>query len=96
MEQPALIEDPAAETVDMVYEALLRLHVEAAAGAVLAAVIVRHMREIGGGQTYYLPAPDRRTRNAAIRAAFNGTNHAAVCRQFRISRATLYRVLGGE
>lgn len=32
-------------------------------------------------------------RNALIRAAFNGTNHAAVCEDFGICRATLYNVL---
>jgi Mor family transcriptional regulator len=42
----------------------------------------------------YIPKSDKSQRNEQIRRLFNGVNHDAVCREFGISRATLYRVVG--
>jgi len=42
----------------------------------------------------YVPKPDKNRRNERIRRMFNGVNHEFVCREFGISKATLYRVVG--
>ncbi|MGZ8915830.1 MAG: Mor transcription activator family protein [Methylobacter sp.] len=42
----------------------------------------------------YIPKPDKSRRNERIRRTFNGVNHDIVCREFGISKATLYRVVG--
>jgi len=36
----------------------------------------------------------RQQRDAAMRAAFTGHNHGELMRRFRVSRATVYRILG--
>lgn len=65
----------------------------------MAAAIVRGMRERYGGQTLgakgsiYIPAPDKGERNAAIRAEFNGTNAAEVCKKHGIGRSRLYQIV---
>jgi Mor family transcriptional regulator len=48
-----------------------------------------------GGVEIYIPVPpkDFKQRNEQIIQAFNGRNHAEICRRFSISLATLYRVL---
>jgi Mor family transcriptional regulator len=51
-------------------------------------------RDSGGGELY-VPAPDRTARDAAIRRDFRVDNHAEVMRRHGVSRATLYRVIGG-
>ncbi|WP_454752163.1 Mor transcription activator family protein [Cupriavidus necator] len=53
----------------------------------------RGLRQLLGGQEVYIPAPDRRERDEAIRAAFNGRNRDEVCRQFGISKTTFYEVI---
>ncbi|WP_042886363.1 Mor transcription activator family protein [Cupriavidus necator] len=53
----------------------------------------RGLRRLLGGQEVYIPAPDRRERDEAIRAAFNGRNRDEVCRQFGISKTTFYEVI---
>jgi Mor family transcriptional regulator len=41
----------------------------------------------------YIPNADRITRNAEIRAFYNGENGKETCEQFKISTRTLYRVI---
>ena len=41
------------------------------------------------------PVTSRADRNAAIRREYRGDNHREVMRRYSISRATLYRVVGG-
>lgn len=60
----------------------------------IAAAFLRGLCARVGGQDVYIPAEDRSERNAAIRAAFNGTNADEICRRHGVSRATLYRVVG--
>lgn len=58
---------------------------------IFAQAIVRGLRDRLGGDDLYIPAPDRRERYMAIRAEFNGTNLAEVCKKFNVSRDTVYR-----
>ena len=66
----------------------------------LAGAILEGLREdfggstIGGKGSVYIPAPDKSNRNAAIRAEFNGTNAAEVCKKHGINKTTLYRIAG--
>lgn len=48
----------------------------------------------GGGLS--VPSPDKAARDAAVRRAFTGSNHAQVCGQHGISRSTLYRIIRDE
>lgn len=48
-----------------------------------------------GGTEYYLPGhppTDRVTRNALIRAEFNGRNLRHICRKYAVSKTTVYRI----
>ena len=49
---------------------------------------------LGGRSGVYIPAPDKSSRNAAIRSEFNGVNKAEVCKKYAISIPTLYRIVG--
>lgn len=60
----------------------------------MAGAILRGLSRLHGGADLYIPAEDKAQRNAAVRAAFNGRNHADVMRKFGISQSTLYRILG--
>ena len=57
--------------------------------------IVRGLRERHGGQELWIPAPDKSERNAAILRDFNGINAKDVMQRHGISRAHLYRIVGG-
>ena len=57
--------------------------------------IVRGLRERHGGQELWIPAPDKSERNAAILRDFNGVNAREVMNRHGISRAHLYRIVGG-
>jgi Mor family transcriptional regulator len=59
----------------------------------LAEGIEEWLRLNAGGEALYVPLCDRPTRNRRIVAEFNGRNRAALCRRYRISRATLYRIV---
>lgn len=61
------------------------------AGA-MAREIVEGLRARLGGDDIYVPAPDRRARNARIRALFNGRNIDELCTLFELSRSTVYLI----
>lgn len=57
--------------------------------------IVRHLQSEYGGSRIYMPKPGSAFMVDEVRAAFQRTNDArAVCKQFQISKATLYRMVG--
>jgi len=58
-----------------------------------AATLVDKLRANHAGEVR-IPVPDKQQRNKRIRRLFNGVNHDMVCREFGISKATLYRVVG--
>ena len=65
----------------------------------LATAIVQEMRKRWGGtrlgrRDMYIHAPDKTERNAAIRAEFDGTNAAEVCKKHGIGRSRLYEIAG--
>jgi Mor family transcriptional regulator len=57
--------------------------------------IVEGLRDQLGGERLYVPMlqADRVERDKAIRSQFNGTNLREVCKQHRVARATVYRVV---
>ena len=55
--------------------------------------IVRGLRKRRGGDEIYIPVADKNERDAAIRAAFTGSNRGEVCIRFGISKATFYNIL---
>ncbi len=57
----------------------------------IAKAIVHSMRDRLGGGDLYVPAPDRSSRRAAIRAEFKGNNLEDVCRKYGVSARTVYR-----
>ena len=69
---------------------------EAAAGE-LARRIVRWGAKNGFARSeYYWPiaaSADRKARNVAIRAEFNGRNLREICRRYGVSVATVYRAV---
>lgn len=59
----------------------------------IAAAIVRGLCARLGGAALYIPAEDKRERNAAIRAEFNGRNAEAIMRRHNIGRTRLYEII---
>lgn len=59
----------------------------------LMTIVMDGLREDFGGARVWIPSLDKAQRNQAIRSAFNGRNHDEVCRRFRISRPTLWRII---
>lgn len=64
----------------------------------LASTIARHVldglqRRRAGGELYIPKSLGRPPTREEIRAAFDGTNRAEVCKKFGISRATFYRAI---
>lgn len=62
----------------------------------LASCIVAGLRRRYGGEKIYIPKTsksDRRARDAAILAAFNGRNLKELCRQHGISLPAGYRII---
>lgn len=66
---------------------------QASASAVTGRVM-DGLREAVGGQSVYFSSRSVKDRNRRIRITFNGRNLDAVCRQFGVSKATVYRVSG--
>lgn len=48
------------------------------------------------GGLYIAKRDIKQARDEAVKSAFNGRNHDEVISQYGISRATLYRILGGK
>lgn len=70
---------------------------------IIVTAVIDALRTHLGGRRVYVPvvapakaAHEIRTRDDAIRAAFNGRNMKEVCRDFGVSRATFYRITGGR
>lgn len=61
----------------------------------LAEPITRGLRARVGGQEVYIPAPDKRARDEAIRREFNGRNLDEVCNRHGVSKSRLYEIVGG-
>lgn len=59
----------------------------------IAAAIVRGLCARLGGAALYIPAEDKRERNAAICAEFNGQNAEAVMRRYGVGRTRLYEIV---
>jgi len=64
--------------------------------AQVATAVVEGLREVHGAKRIYIPGIDKAKRNAAIRAEFNGRNHAHVMSKFTISRSRLYEIINAK
>jgi Mor family transcriptional regulator len=59
----------------------------------IADQVIATIKSKWAGNTIYIPANKKTDEKAAIKAAFNGTNHYKICKQFGISRSKLYRII---
>lgn len=59
----------------------------------MAEPIVAALRRNYSCEEIYIPAPDKRERNEAIRREFNGRNRDEVCRRHNVSRSQLYEIV---
>lgn len=59
-----------------------------------AAALITGIQERFGGRSIYIPAAKDPDRDTKVREAFTGKNREEVMRQFDISQATLYRIIG--
>ena len=66
---------------------------EEQAAAALAEPIVQALRRQYACEDLYVPAPDKRSRNAAIRREFNGRNRYEIMKRYNISRTRLYEIV---
>jgi Mor family transcriptional regulator len=69
-----------------------RLAVHDLWASAMAREIVEGLRSRLGGDDVYVPAPDRRARNARIRALFNGRHIDELCDVFGLARSTVYLI----
>ena len=60
-----------------------------------AQMLVEGLRSRLGGEQVYIPKlrPDREARDAAIRAEFNGSNLADVCKKYGVSKSLVYVIV---
>ena len=77
-----------------IIDAAGRCGLTAREAADMAQSVEESLRRDYAGQRPYVPAVTRAERNRQIRAAFDGRNGEAVCRQFGISKSTLRRIVG--
>lgn len=61
----------------------------------IAEALVRGIRKRLGGQSFYIPAPDKSARDKKIKEEFNGTNIDEVCEKYNVSKTSVYRIVGG-
>lgn len=84
-------DDPLHEALEAV---VVDLRLDPALGAALIDRIEQRLRELVGGTTLYIPAPDRRPRDAAIRAASrSGQLPRELAVQFRLSESRIRQIL---
>jgi Mor family transcriptional regulator len=62
----------------------------------VARAIVQGLRRVHGARRIYIPGINKEERNRAIRAEFNGRNHAHVMQKYDISRSRLYEIVGAQ
>ncbi|MGE0329700.1 MAG: Mor transcription activator family protein [Ramlibacter sp.] len=58
-----------------------------------AAMLTQYLRQRLGSQRIYIPAPSKAERDAAIYREHDGTNTAALCRRYGITRSRLYKIV---
>jgi len=77
-----------------IFKALLESEIDEPAAAELSQRVFKKLQEKWGGTDIYFPKRPPYT-SQQIQEAFNGHNHAEVCKQFGISLKTFYRAIGG-
>lgn len=73
-----------------------RFAINETAAAALAQEVASGLREAGGGEEVYIPAPDKNLRDAAVRKMFDGRNGEEVRTQFGLSLRQVYRIANGR
>lgn len=61
--------------------------------AQMAQPITDALRRRNPAERLYIPAPDKRSRDEAVRREFNGRNAREVCDRHGISRSRLYEII---
>lgn len=93
--QPSSNYEPLVEVIACALEKFAAMSEPVAAA--LARQIAISAAELGhGGSHYYLPqlhTLTRAERDEQIRREFNGRNLSDVCRRYRVSRRTVYRIV---
>jgi Mor family transcriptional regulator len=67
-----------------------------AMASLVAQALVRGLRRTLGGQHLYIPAPDKRARDEAIRREFNGSNIAEVMKRYNVRRSRVYEICASQ
>lgn len=78
--------------IDDILKALLASEIDEPAANELSRRVFKALQDRWGGNNVYFPKRAPYT-SQQIKAAFNGKNHAEVCRRFGISLKTLYRAI---
>lgn len=68
---------------------------ELAASALADEIALEFRNEVGGSEIY-IPSPNRRARNEAIRAEFRGNNLDDLARKYRLSRRQVERIVNDK
>ena len=86
------------ESIDtMTYEltqTAIKLGVSKSVALDLAKALLEQIKKHAGGGCIYVRKPSKDQRNDEIRKMFNGVNCQEVCDAFKISRSTMYRIVG--
>lgn len=61
---------------------------------IVAQALVRGLRRRNGGQSLWIPAPDKALRDAAIRREFIGPNIKEIMAKYGIGRSRVYQIVG--
>lgn len=89
--------DNAAHLHQLLTAALVRKFTMAeAAASALAQAVACGLREVGGGDSIYIPAADKSERDAAIRRECTGTNLEELRIKWGLSQRQIYNILNGK
>ncbi|ROR25151.1 Mor transcription activator family protein [Comamonas sp. BIGb0124] len=99
---PGQADDMAVQLEQEIVEILLQeggMHERDA--ALQATVLVKGLRERLGGQRLgtrglYIPAPDKSSRDEAIRQEWNGKNRRELMRKYNVRRSRFYEIIKGK
>ena len=89
--------DDAAVQLEHDFIAIVReeIGMHEALAAIVAQALVRGLRRRNGGQSIWIPAPDKSQRDAAIRREFMGArNLKEIMAKYGISRSRVYQIVG--
>lgn len=81
--------------IDVLQSELSATGLDQSSAIAASVAAVENLRLVVGGDNVYFPKRttlrEKRARDHAIRAEFNGRNLHDICRKYRVSRRTVYR-----